>query len=97
MAMVFTFFAGFCNTTYNAQSQTIIQTLAPSELRGRILGIYFLDRGLMPLGSLLAGVLASLLGGPWGVTTMGALCLLLVVGIALLMPSLWKQNLMSAQ
>ncbi len=93
MAMVFTFIIGFSNTTYMSQNQTILQTLTPQELRGRVLGIYFLDRGLMPLGSLLAGALASLLGAPWGVTIMGASCLLLVVGINLLMPSLWKLNL----
>lgn len=93
MAMVFTFFAGFCNTTYNSQNQTIIQTLAPPELRGRVLGIYLLDRGLMPLGSLLAGGLASLLGAPWAVTIMGTSCLLLVVGVVLSVPALWKQNL----
>jgi MFS family permease len=93
IAMVFTFLAGLSNSAYASQNQTIIQMLSPSELRGRVLGAYFLSQGLMPLGSLLAGVLASLLGGPWAVTAMGASCLLLAVGIAVFVPQLWKLNL----
>lgn len=95
MAMVFTLFAGFFNSSYTSQSQTIIQTLVPQQLRGRVLGIYLLNRGLMPLGSLLAGVLASALGAPWAVTVMGTACFLLAMGIGVLVPSLWRSNLVS--
>ena len=69
--------------------------LAPAELRGRVLSSYFLSQGLMPLGSLLAGALTSLFSGPWAVTAMGESCLLLVVGIAISVPDLWKLNLIS--
>lgn len=93
IAMAFTFFAGFFNTSYTSQNQTILQILTPPELRGRVLGIFLLNRGLQPVGSLLAGALAALLGGPWAVTAMGASCFLLTVGIALFVPSLWQLNL----
>jgi len=93
MAMVFTFFAGLFQTSYTSQNQTMLQLLAPSQLRGRVLGIYLLDRGLMPIGSVLAGALASLMGGPWAVTIMGTSCFLLALGIALFVPSLWRLNL----
>jgi MFS family permease len=94
MAMVFTFLAGFSNSGYTSQNQTIIQMLTPAEIRGRVLGVYLLNRGLMPIGSLIAGALASFLGGPWAVTIMGASCLLLVIGIAFFMPDLWKSKLL---
>jgi MFS family permease len=90
MAMIFAFLAGMSNAAYTSQEQTIIQTLAPSEMRGRILGIYLLNRGLMPIGSLLAGTLAQYLGGPWAVTIMGASCVLVAVLVAVITPQLWR-------
>ena len=33
------------------------------------------------------------MGTPWAVTVMGASCFLLVVGVALFVPDLWKLNL----
>lgn len=90
MAMFFTFLAGLSNAAYTAQNQTIIQLLVPSHMRGRVLGVYLLDRGLMPLGSLLAGLLATHLGGPWAVTLMGTSCVLLAIGVAIWMNSLWN-------
>jgi MFS transporter, DHA1 family, staphyloferrin A biosynthesis exporter len=90
MALIFTFMAGLSNSAYTSQDQTIIQVLTPSELRGRVLGIYFLNRGLMPIGSLIAGALAAWLGGPWAVTIMGAACVLVAVGVAVFVPELWK-------
>jgi MFS family permease len=94
MAMVFTFLAGLSNSGYTSQNQTIIQTLTPAGIRGRVLGVYLLNRGLMPIGSLIAGALASFLGGPWAVTIMGASCLLLVIGVAVFKPDLWKSELL---
>jgi MFS family permease len=93
IAMIFTFLAGFSNTTYQSQNQTMIQTLATPEVRGRVLGTYMLSRALQPLGSLLAGVLASLLGAPWAVTIMGSSCFLLALGIGLFGPRLWNLNI----
>jgi MFS family permease len=88
--MSFTFLVGLSNSSYTSQDQTIIQVLTPSRLRGRVLGVYYLNRGLMPLGSLLAGALASFLGGPWAVTIMGASCLLLAIGVGIFAPELWR-------
>jgi MFS transporter, DHA1 family, staphyloferrin A biosynthesis exporter len=90
MALLFTFFAGLANAGYTSQDQTIIQVLTPAQLRGRVLGIYFLNRGLMPVGSLIAGGLAALWGGPWAVTIMGASCLAVAIGVAVLYPAIWK-------
>ncbi len=92
MAMTFTFLAGLSNSGYTSQNQTMIQMLTPAKLRGRVLGVYFLNRGLMPLGSLLAGALASGLGGPWAVTIMGGSCCLLAIGVAVFSRELWNMN-----
>jgi MFS family permease len=93
MAIVFISIVGFCDSGYNSQNNTIIQMLAPTEMRGRVLGIYYLNRGLMPLGSLIAGALAAFIGGPYAVTIMGASCLILAVCVALFIPDIWKLSL----
>jgi MFS family permease len=50
-------------------ANTLIQTLVPDELRGRVVSIYTLGFfGLMPLGALLAGWAAEVIGEPYTVT-----------------------------
>ncbi len=97
VAMLFTLLSGFFEVGYKSQNQTIIQMLVPEELRGRVLGIYMLDRGLQPVGSVLAGILAGRLNGPWAVAIMGMSCFVLAIGITLLVPGLWKANLVPAR
>ncbi len=89
-AMFFIFLAGLFNTSYSSQNMTMLQLLTPAELRGRVMGIRLLDKGLQPLGSLLAGALASLFGGPTAVAIMGASCFLLAAGVGLFSRSLWR-------
>ncbi len=50
---------------YMNNSNSMVQTQTPDELRGRVLSIYSLSFfGLMPLGSLFAGSLAAQVGEP---------------------------------
>lgn len=93
MAMSFTLLGGLFQVSYRSQNQTILQISTPSEFRGRVLGVFLLDKGLVPLGSLLAGVLASLLGGPLAVTIMGLSCFLLALGVGIFVPSVRKLNM----
>jgi predicted MFS family arabinose efflux permease len=73
---------GFSNTFYLTQVSTILQQKVPDHLRGRVLSLYSLCWNLIPLGGLLAGVLAAaasarvavLVGG--AVVTANALALL---------------------
>lgn len=93
MAMAFMFLGGIFQTSYRTQDQTIIQMMVPAELRGRVLGVYLLDRGLVPLGSIFAGVLAYLLGGPMAVAIMGMSCFLLAVGVWIFVPRVRELNI----
>ncbi len=94
LSMCFTFLAGLSNTSYSSQAQTIIQTITAPEVRGRVLGVYLLNHGLMPIGSLIAGLLANFLGGPWAVTIMGTSCFLLAIMVAIFSPDIWKSRLL---
>jgi hypothetical protein len=64
-------------------TNTVLLTKTPVELHGRVMGIYRLDRGLMPLGSMAAGALADVMGAPPVLLIMGSLCtaLALIMGI----------------
>jgi MFS family permease len=79
---------GFANTSYNALANTILQTSTPPDLRGRVLSIYLLNRGLVPLGTLLAGSLATWFGAPWAVRIMGTGCAVLALWAAVKVPAL---------
>ena len=59
---------------------SLVQMIAPNEMRGRVMSIYMLAfRGGMPLGSLASGYLATLIGAPLVIGINGAL--LVVVAI----------------
>jgi MFS family permease len=60
-----------------AGSNTIIQTLVPEQMRGRVMSYYTMAFvGMAPFGSLLAGGLAHWIGAPHTVMITGACCLL---------------------
>jgi len=59
---------------------SLIQLLAPNEMRGRVMSIYMVAfRGGMPLGSLVSGYFATLIGAPLVIGINGAL--LIVVAL----------------
>lgn len=82
--------SGFANTSYNSFANSFLQTSTPPHLRGRVMSIYLLDRGLVPLGTLLAGLLATLFDARLAMGLMGGSCALLVLGVALAAPSVRK-------
>ena len=44
---------GFCQYTFRVGNSTLLQSITPDALRGRVNSIYFLDNGLTPLATLL--------------------------------------------
>ena len=55
---------GLFSVTYTTQNQSLLQVMTPRALRGRVMSIYLLNRGLVPIGALVAGWLAEHFGGP---------------------------------
>lgn len=69
--------AGFCQMTHLACTNTLLQSIAPDRLRGRIMSIYSMMLiGMAPIGSFLAGVVAQKAGAPVTVMLGAAGCLL---------------------
>jgi MFS family permease len=63
LALAFLFVAGFGMLLFFSTSNTVLQTIVPDEMRGRVMGVWSLVFGAMiPLGSLQAGALAHCAG-----------------------------------
>ncbi len=68
-------------------TNTVIQVLSPDELRGRALSIYtMIAIGVVPLGSLVDGTIASFIGLRETFALAGAICTLFFVAIWFLRP-----------
>jgi MFS transporter, DHA1 family, staphyloferrin A biosynthesis exporter len=78
--------AGGCQVMFNATVNTLLHLTVPDELRGRVMSIYMLDRGLMPAGALLAGTSAHLIGAPATTGLMGFSVVLLGMVLAWRVP-----------
>jgi MFS family permease len=59
---------------------SLVQLIAPNEMRGRVMSIYMLAfRGGMPLGSLVSGFFATYIGAPLVIALNGALLIVVAV------------------
>jgi MFS family permease len=68
--------AGFCMLIQTASSNTLIQTIVPDELRGRVMSLYsMMFMGMAPLGALLAGAMAHRIGATITVVLGGLVCI----------------------
>jgi MFS family permease len=76
---VLLFFTGATLMVVFSTVTSLVQLIAPNEMRGRVMSIYMIAfRGGMPLGSLVSGYLATYLGAPLVIGINGAL----LVGVA---------------
>ncbi len=67
---------GFCMMVQMASSNTLIQSMVPDALRGRVMAIYsMMFMGMAPFGALFAGVMAERIGAPATVGIGGVACL----------------------
>ena len=68
------FTAGACMMMVFATLSSLVQLIAPNEMRGRVMSIYMVAfRGGMPLGSLVSGWIASITSAPTVLTVNGIL------------------------
>ncbi|MFL6281225.1 MAG: MFS transporter [Vicinamibacterales bacterium] len=68
--------AGFFMMVEMAASNTLIQSMIPNRLRGRVMSVYsMMFMGMAPVGALVAGALAAPLGAPATVALGGAICI----------------------
>lgn len=86
LAMLVLIAVGSCQILFMATTNTMLQMIVPDALRGRVMSLYMLDRGLMPAGALMAGVTAHFAGAPATVSTMGFIVIFLALLVAWRVP-----------
>ena len=79
---------GIFQMFFLASTNTLLQLTIPDQLRGRVMSLYMLDRGLMPAGALFAGITAHFAGAPATVAMMGALVVVLSLTVAWKVPAI---------
>jgi MFS family permease len=85
---------GFSMMVEMSASNTLIQSMVPDRLRGRIMAVYsMMFMGMAPFGSLLAGTLAHRLGAPATVAVGGAACIVASAVFGLRLPALRAEGL----
>lgn len=83
--------AGWGMVTVVATANTVIQSTVPDELRGRVMSLFSLVLlGMMPLGNIIVGSLAAVVGTGLAVTAAGAALAAAVGIIVLLRPEFLK-------
>ena len=76
-SLAFLLVAGFGMLLFFSTSNTVLQTIVPDEMRGRVMGVWSLVFGAMiPLGSLEAGFMAHWFGTPLALAFGGVICAL---------------------
>ena len=84
---------GYSLITQLVLSNTLIQTIVPDELRGRVLSTYtWALGGFYPLGSLLMGFLGDQIGAPTAALISGIGCLLIIILNQVFLPGIHKLN-----
>ncbi|MCS7001438.1 MAG: MFS transporter, partial [Dehalococcoidia bacterium] len=64
-----------------ATNNALLQEFSPDEMRGRVMSMMFLTRGLIPLGAVVAGVGAERLGAPATMAAFGV-AMVVITGLA---------------
>jgi MFS family permease len=83
---------GFCMIVEMASSNTLIQTLVPDNLRGRVMAVYgMMLMGMAPTGALLAGALAHQLSAPITVALGGSVCIVAAIIFGLGLPGFRRE------
>jgi MFS family permease len=77
LSEILLFFTGAALMVVFSTVTSLIQLLAPNEMRGRVMSIYMVAfRGGMPLGSLVSGYMATYIGAPMVIGINGGLLIL---------------------
>ena len=75
IALGFLFIAGFGMLLFFSTTNTVLQTIVPDDMRGRVMGVWSLIFGAMiPLGSLEAGAVAHWWGTPFALALGAVVC-----------------------
>ena len=87
-SLVILFCVGFFFQIFMASNFTFVQLIAPDHIRGRVLSIRMIAFGLSPIGMILLGTAAEILGPPTATAGAGAVSVVLIVVLLFAIPIL---------
>lgn len=87
LAVVLLFLAGAASSAFLALNQTELQLSVEDEVRGRVLSIYLLTWGMLPIGQLLVGTVAGQVGTPLAMVLSCAVAIVTIVVLMRRFPS----------
>jgi MFS family permease len=80
LAVALLLVAGFVELSFNSMAQTLVQLNAPSDIRGRVIGVFMMaSLGGRTFSGLTVGVLGALIGVHYSIALSAAMLLLLIV------------------
>ncbi len=83
LALVLLFAVGFLNLTFSAMAQTLVQLNTPTEVRGRVIGLFNMAfLGLRAFSGITVGFVGSLIGIHW---SLALACLVLLAAMLALL------------
>jgi len=74
LSMLFLILVGASNIAFRAVANSIVQMETPPQYLGRMLSLFFMDKGLWSFGTLFIGSVAHVIGTPRAITVSGAVC-----------------------
>jgi len=79
---------GFTMMVQMASTNTLLQSMVPSEMRGRVVALYtMMFMGVAPFGAFFAGAMAHRIGAPWTVAIGGVACIAGAIVFAMVLPT----------
>jgi len=90
LSIVLMVVVGFANVCSHALVQTVIQSYAPAEFRGRAIALFHMSQVVMTVGSMAIGSLAAICGTEWAVVLMSTAGTLAMLGIHFTLPRAWQ-------
>ena len=89
LSVIFLLPAGYSMMLQMACTNTLIQSMVPDELRGRVMSVYsMMFMGMAPFGALFGGALAHRMGAPITVAIGGVACILAALSFRSHLPTL---------
>lgn len=80
---------GFCMMVQMASSNTLVQSMVPDAMRGRVMSVYsMMFMGMAPFGAFFAGAIAHRIGAPYTVAIGGLACIAGGVAFAMNLPNI---------